>query len=99
MLTRSDQPSISGDEQEAAFQQLKEHLALAPILRRPIAGRRYQLYTDWSNLGIGEVLMQMDDDGKEFVIAYASRSNNNAEVQYSSYEEECLAAIWAISHF
>jgi hypothetical protein len=30
--------------------------------------------------------MQMDDDGKEFVIAYASRSNNNAEAQYSSYE-------------
>jgi hypothetical protein len=41
----------------------------------------------------------MDDDGKEFVIAYASRSNNNAEAQYSSYERECLAAIWAIAHF
>jgi hypothetical protein len=41
----------------------------------------------------------MDDDGKEFVIAYASRSNNNAEAQYSSYEGECLAAIWAIAHF
>jgi hypothetical protein len=41
----------------------------------------------------------MDDDGKEFVIVYASRSNNNAEAQYSSYEGECLAAIWAIAHF
>jgi hypothetical protein len=41
----------------------------------------------------------MDDDGKEFVIAYASRSNNNAEAQYNSYEGECLAAIWAIAHF
>jgi hypothetical protein len=41
----------------------------------------------------------MDDDGKEFVIAYVSRSNNNAEAQYSSYKGECLAAIWAISHF
>jgi hypothetical protein len=30
------------------------------------------------------VLTQMDDDGKEFVIAYASRSNNNAEAHYSS---------------
>jgi hypothetical protein len=45
------------------------------------------------------MLTQMDDDGKEFVIAYASRSNNNAEAQYSSYEEECLAAIWTIVHF
>jgi hypothetical protein len=59
----------------------------------------YQLHTDWSSLGIGTVLTQMDDDGKEFMIAYVSRSNNNAEAQYSSYEGECLAAIWAIVHF
>jgi hypothetical protein len=35
----------------------------------------------------------MDDDGKEFVVAYASQSNNNVEAQYNSYEGECLAAI------
>jgi hypothetical protein len=99
MLTRLDQPWIWGDEQEAAFGQLKDRLASAPILRRPIAGRMYQLHTDWSTLGIGAVLTQMDDDGKGFVIAYASRSNNNTEAQYSSYERECLAAIWAIAHF
>jgi hypothetical protein len=45
------------------------------------------------------VLTQMDDNGKEFVIAYASRSNNNAEAQYNSYEGDCLAAIWAIAYF
>jgi hypothetical protein len=99
MLTRSDQPWIWGNEQEAAFQQLKERLASAPILQRPIARRTYQLHTDWSSLGIGTVLMEMDDEGKEFVIVYASQSNNNAEAQYSSYEGECLAAIWAIAHF
>jgi hypothetical protein len=71
MLTRSDQPWIWGDEQKAAFQQLKERLASAPILRRPIAGRTYQLHTDWNSLGIGALLTQMDDDEKEFVIAYA----------------------------
>jgi hypothetical protein len=78
---------------------LKEHLASTPILRKPIAGKTYQLHTDWSSLGIGAVLTQMDDDGKEFMITYASRSNNNAGAQYSSYEGECLAAIWAIAHF
>ena len=64
MLIRFDQPWIWEDEQEAAFQQLKECLALALILRRPIAGRTYQLHTDWSSLRIGAVLTQMDDDGK-----------------------------------
>jgi hypothetical protein len=56
MLTRLDQPWIWGDEQEVVFRQLKDRLASAPILRRPIAGRTYQLYTDWSTLGIGAVL-------------------------------------------
>jgi hypothetical protein len=56
MLTRLDQPWIWGDEQEAAFGQLKDRLASVPILRRPIAGRTYQLHTDWSTLGIGAVL-------------------------------------------
>jgi hypothetical protein len=78
---------------------LKERLASAPILRRPIVGRTYQLHRNWSTLEIGAVLTQMDDDGKEFVIVYASRSNNNAEAQYSLYEGEYLAAIWAIVHF
>ena len=64
-------------------------MALAPILCKPIAGRTYQLYMDWSSLGIGAVLTQMDNDGKEFVIAYASQSNSNTEAQYNSYEGDC----------
>ena len=45
------------------------------------------------------MLTQKDDEGHEFVVAYASRSNNSAEAKYSSYEGECLAAVWAVAHF
>ena len=54
---------------------------------------------DWSMLGLGAVLTQKDDDGKEYGIAYASWSNNDAEAKYSSYEGECLAVVWAVAHF
>jgi hypothetical protein len=50
-------------------------------------------------LGLGAVLTQKDDFGREYVVAYVSRSNNSAEVKYSSYEGEALAAVWAIAHF
>lgn len=43
-------------------------------------------------LALGAMLTQRDDE-KEFVIAYASRSNNAAESRCSSYEEECLTAV------
>jgi hypothetical protein len=42
------------------------------------------------------VLIQCDDEGKEFVVAYGNRSNNATESCYSSYEGECLAPI---AHF
>jgi hypothetical protein len=79
--------------------ELKAKLVAAPILRRPIRGHPFQLHTDWNMLGLGAVLTQCDDEGKEFVVAYASRSNNAAESRYNSYEGECLAAVWAVAHF
>jgi hypothetical protein len=48
---------------------------------------------------LGAVLTQFDDDGKQFVVAFASRSNNVAESKFGSYEGECLAAVWAVAHF
>jgi len=45
------------------------------------------------------MLTQCDDEGKEFVVAYASHSNIAIESRYSSYEGECLAAVWAVAHF
>ena len=50
-------------------------------------------------LGLGAVLTQKDDNGKEYAIAYTSRSNNDVETKYSSYEGECLAIVWAVAYF
>ena len=98
-LTKIDQDWQWEDEQEQTFQELKARLNSAPILRRPICGQHFQLHTDWSDVGLGAVLTQRDDEDKEFVVAYASRSNNVAEAKYSSYEGECLVAVWAVAHF
>ncbi|CAM6111296.1 unnamed protein product [Calypogeia fissa] len=50
-------------------------------------------------LGLGAVLTQQDEQKKEFVVAFASRSNNAVESRYSSYEGECLTVVWTVAHF
>ena len=56
----------------------------------------FLLYTDTSYIGLGVILSQEDDQGKEKVISYLSRSLSIHEKNYSATEIECLAIIFAI---
>jgi hypothetical protein len=44
------------------------------------------------------VLTQLDDDGREFVVAYANQSNKKMEAKYSSYEGVCLVVVELFHH-
>lgn len=86
-------------ECQHAFEELKDRLTEMPVMARPDFDRPFMVDTDYSSSGLGAVVSQLDVAGYERVIAYASRSNNKAEANYSSYEGECLAVVWAVSHF
>ncbi|KAJ8000169.1 hypothetical protein DPEC_G00202050 [Dallia pectoralis] len=84
---------------QSAFEKLKEALQNAPILAYANFDQPFLVYTDASLEGLGAVLSQVQD-GKERVIAYASRSLSTTErndQNYSSFKLELLALNWAIT--
>ena len=87
------------NKQQNAFDYLKKRLMEAPILQYPDFTKPFLIYTDASGTGLGAVLSQLNDEGKECVIAYASRSLNKAECNYGITDQECLAVVWAVKHF
>ena len=98
-LLKKDAPFSWTEKQQNAFDRLKEMLVKAPILGYPDFEKPFIIYTDASGIGLGAVLSQVKEDGKEHVIAYASRSLSPAEKNYSVTDQECLAVVWAIKKF
>lgn len=88
-----------GVEQERAFDLLKEAVVKACNLHAPEAGVPYTLTTDACKTGLGAMLTQKQGQRGEVPIAYASRTLNKAEQNYSTTEQECLAIVWAIQKF
>ena len=84
-------------ECQDAFNSLKRKLTQAPILGYPSfhhSASPFVLQTDTSAVGLGAVLEQ---DGH--VIAYASRTLNKAEQNYSVIKKECLAVVFTVKQF
>ena len=54
---------------------------------------------DTSNVGLGAVLLQFDDNDQLRLIAYISRSLIKAENNYSTTKKELLAIVWAFHRF
>ena len=99
LLLKKETPFNWTNKQQTAFEQLKKRLITAPILQYPDFNKPFIVYTDASGTGLGAVLSQKNEENKEVVIAYASRSLNKAEQNYSVTDQECLAVVWAIKYF
>ncbi|KFD64241.1 LOW QUALITY PROTEIN: hypothetical protein M514_23525 [Trichuris suis] len=83
------------DDQEKAFQGLKERMKHPPVLQHFREDWPIELHCDASKEGLGAVLIQ-SKNGQEHVIAYFSRMLTMTEEKYHSNELECLAIVWAL---
>ncbi|KAM2638519.1 hypothetical protein EV1_022881 [Malus domestica] len=82
----------------ASFNQLKELLTTAPIIVPPDWSLPFELMCDASDYALGVVLGQRKDK-RPHVIYYASRTLNDAQLNYSTTEKELLAFVFALDKF
>jgi len=98
LLTRKNVPFTWGPEEEKSFEDLKQALCNAPVLRHFDNGLPVEIHTDASNFGLGCILMQRENNNLK-PVAYASRRLSDAETRYNTTEKECLAIVYALKYF
>ena len=84
------------EEHQQSFETLIDKLTSPPVLAYADCRLPFSVHTDASTSGLGAVLYQKQD-GKDRVVAYASRSLKPSEKNYPAHKLEFLALKWAIS--
>ncbi|XP_050150502.1 uncharacterized protein LOC126625454 [Malus sylvestris] len=97
-LLQKDVTFDFNEECEKAFKHLKKMLTSAPIIRPPDWSIPFELMCDASDYALGAVLGQRKDK-QPHVIYYASRTLNDAQLNYSTTEKELLAVVFALDKF
>ena len=86
-------------DREHAFCELQRRLTFIPILVFLNFSKPVIMDTDASATGLGAVLLQVGDDGKEHVTAYGSHTLSKPERQYCATRRELLAVVHFLQNF
>ena len=79
-----------------AFKTLKKKCMTVPVLAFMDLEKPFILETDASEIGLGTVLLQEQEDGRLHPVAYASRTLHGSQKNYNSSKLEFLTLKWAI---
>ena len=95
---KGKQPFTWGEEQQQAFEKLREALCSEPVLRAPDLSKEFIVTTDASDFALGAILGQ-GELGNDHACIYASRCLRGPELCYSTYDRELLAVVFAKQQF
>jgi len=91
-------PFEFNEECLSAFRKLKEALITTSIMQAPDWELLFEIMCDASDYDIGAILGQPKDN-KPYAIYYASRTLDEAQVNYATTEKEFLAVVFALEKF
>lgn len=97
-LKKDSEINVNDSEYIKCFEFCKSLLVNEPILQYPNFAEPFILTTDASNFALGAVLSQ-GKIGSDLPVAYASRTLNSSEINYSTIQKELLAIVYATKYF
>ena len=83
MLLEKDVKFAWDEDFQRSFEELKAYLTTTPIVRAPNWQLPFEVMCDVSDPAIGAVL-ERRDDGKPYVVYYASKTLNEAQRNYTT---------------
>ncbi|KAJ4715162.1 Retrovirus-related Pol polyprotein from transposon opus [Melia azedarach] len=78
---------------EAAFQNLKNYLAIPPILAKPHPGDNLLMYLAVSTTTVSSVLIREEEGGMQKPVYYTSKALTEVEKRYPKQEQLALALV------
>ncbi|KAL0894785.1 hypothetical protein ABMA27_013312 [Loxostege sticticalis] len=98
-LLRKNAPWKWGESQKRSVEAVRRELASERVLAHFEPEAQLVLAVDAGPAGLGAVLSQRGDDGRERPLAFASRSLTVSERNYSQIQKEATAIIFGVKHF
>ena len=81
---------------KAAFDEIQSRLVIAPIMVTPDWNKKFEIMFDASDYAMGAVLGQRTE---KMFKAYASKTFNEAQENYSTTEKEMLSMVFGCEKF
>ena len=75
------------------------HFINDPVIAYPNTDKEFYIHVDVSALGLGDILTQLDDEGRHRVVEYASKRLMKTQSLYSNSVREGLGVLWSLDHF
>jgi hypothetical protein len=97
-LLAKETPFVFDEKCMKAFKALKKILTSTPVIRPPNWGVPFEIMSDASDYAVGAILGQRIDKLPQ-VIYYASKTLNDAQLNYSTTEKELLVVVFALDKF